>query len=169
MKTARFLLTIIASGSLALGLVYAGEPSSQSSERNPREKHATGVRPADPVHGNKDQMDRRSSKGNNDGRASGKSVQFGSMNTQTKHTSENELHQSGLKKAAAANDGLMMNKTGNHRDPLARLPVGSGITAPLPGAVRGRSDTEAVLGGLAASSAKNSAAALNGAAIKRKP
>ena len=40
---------------------------------------------------------------------------------------------------------------------------------PLPGVVHGRSATTAVVGGAAAANAKHSAAAVNGAAIKRKP
>jgi hypothetical protein len=139
MKTARFLFATIAFGSLTLGLGYAGEPSSQSSGQDPHKNHATSVRPAGPVHGNKNHLAK-------------------------------ELHQSGLKKAAtAANEGLMKNNTESHREQLARLATGRGATAPLPGGVRGRSATTAVIGGAAASSGKHSAAALDGAGIKRKP
>jgi hypothetical protein len=95
------------------------------------------------------------------------------MNAQTKRASANELHQSVLKKAAttatAANAGLMMNKMGNHYEPPARLPVGSGTTAPRPGVVRSRSATVAVIGGATASTARHPAAVVDGTAIMRKP
>jgi hypothetical protein len=160
MKTARFLFTIIGLGALTLGVSHAGEPSSQSSGEDPHKNHATSVRPADPVHGNKDQMDRTSKK----------SSQALPINNQSKRAPVNEVHQTGLKKAAtAANEGLMMNKIRNNHEQRARLPVGSGTTAPLPGAVHARSATVAVIGGLAASSGKHSAAVVNGAAMKRKP
>ena len=92
------------------------------------------------------------------------------MNTQTKRTSANEPHQSALKKAAtAANDGWMMKKLGDHHEQLGGSPVGSATTAPRSGVFRSRSATAAALGGLTVSSAKNSAAALDGKAMKRKP
>jgi 3-keto-L-gulonate-6-phosphate decarboxylase len=152
MKTARFLFTIIAFGSLTLGLGYAGEPSSQSSERNPHETHATSV------------------KVNDNGHASGKSIQAGPVNTRSKRAPVTEVHQPGLKKAAtAANKGLMMNKIRNHHEQPARLPVGGGITAPSARLARDRGAAAATIGGAAASSAKHPAAALSGADIKRKP
>jgi hypothetical protein len=64
---------------------------------------------------------------------------------------------------------LMMNTPGNHRDQPARLPMGSGTTAPLPGVVLGRGAAAASIGGLAPSSAKSSAAAINGTGMGRKP
>jgi hypothetical protein len=170
MKTARFLFTIVGFGALTLGLSYAGEPSSHSSEQNPRENHTASARPAGRRQGNGDQMDRKPSLLHNNGHALERSSQAGPLHTQINRTLGNELHQPGLKKAAtAATGGLMMNKIENHHQQLARLPVGGGTTAPWPGVVRSRSATLAAIGGLTASSAKNSAAALNGAAIKRKP
>ena len=90
--------------------------------------------------------------------------------TQTKQPSVSNLHQPGLNQAAtAARDGLRMNTIGSQRQPPARLPVVSATTAPLPCTVRGRGAASATIGGLAASSARSSTAAINGAAIKPKP
>jgi hypothetical protein len=137
MKTARFLFTIIAFGSLTLGLGYAGEPSSQSSGQDPHKNHATNVRPAGPAHGDKDQG---------------------------KRAAVTEVHQPGLKKAArAANGGLMLNKLRSNHEQPARLPAGSRTTAPKPGSVRGRSSAAAGVGGAAAASAKHPGLTLNGA------
>jgi hypothetical protein len=87
-----------------------------------------------------------------------------------KRTSANDLHQPGLNKAATpAKDGLIMNKTGNPREQLARLPLGTRPATPLPGVVRGRVAATASIGGLAASSAKTSAAVINGTGMKPKP
>jgi len=160
MKTARFLFALIGSGALTPGVGFAGEPSSQPSEHYPHQEHATSVRPAGRVHGIGDQMDRNSKKNS-------RAVP---INNQSKRAPVKELHQPGLNKTVpAAKGGLMMNKTRNNHEQPARLPVGRGTTAPLPGVVPARSATVAAIGGLAASSAKHSAAALNGAAIKRKP
>jgi len=73
------------------------------------------------------------------------------------------------KPASAANGGSMMGKTGNHYEQPARLPVGSGTTAPRPGVVRSRSATAALLGGATGPGAKHAAAVIDGAAIRRKP
>jgi hypothetical protein len=69
------------------------------------------------------------------------------------------FHQPALKKAiAAVTDGWILNRTGNR--PPARWPAGKATAASLPGAVRGRGAATAAIGG---------AAALDGAALKRKP
>jgi hypothetical protein len=82
----------------------------------------------------------------------------------------NEIHQPTFKKApAAANQGLMMNKIAKHYEEPARLPIGSGTAPALPGVVHGRSTGAATLGGIMASSAKNSAGVIDGAVLKRKP
>ena len=91
-------------------------------------------------------------------------------NTHTQRTSANDLPPPGLNKpATAAKDGLRLNTMGSQRQQPATLPVGSSTTAPLPGIVRGRGAAPATIGGLAASSARSSTAAINGAAIKPKP
>jgi hypothetical protein len=90
--------------------------------------------------------------------------------THTQHTPANDLQRPGASKAAtAAKAGSMINALGNHRDQPARLPVGSGATAPLPGVVRGRGAGTASVGGLAPSSAKSSAAGINGTGMGRRP
>jgi hypothetical protein len=160
MKTARFLFTMVGFGALTLGVGFAAEPSSPPSERVPRENHASSVRSVGPGHGSRDHMERNSAR----------SSQPGPLHTQTKRALGNGLHQPGLKRAAtAANGGWMMNKIEHHHEQPAKLPGGSGTTAPWPGVTRSRSAAAAVIGGLTASSAKNSAAALDGTAIRRKP
>jgi len=163
MKTPRLFFMIVGFGALTLGLGFAGEPSKQPAEQDSHENHTAGARPAGRAQGKRDQVDRTHSQFI-------RSSQASPISTQTKRTSGNEVHQSVLKKpATAANEGLMANKTGNHLEQLAKVPVGSGSTALLPGVVHGRSANAAVIGGMTPSSAKHSAAAVDGAGIKRKP
>jgi hypothetical protein len=92
------------------------------------------------------------------------------LNPRTKSTSVNDLHQRALNQpSTAAKGGLMMNRTGNPREQLVKLPVGSRTTALLPGVVLGRGATTGIIGGLALSSAKNSTAVINGTGMRRKP
>lgn len=181
MKTARFLFTIIAFGSFTLGMSYAGEPSSQPSQPSAQQSgdnHAAGLRPADLPHGKHtagktESTDVKPSNPKEDTHAIAKKSQADPISAQTQSTSANKLPQPALKKATLAakagltTGGLIMNKIGNQLP--AKLPVGSGTTAPRPGAFRGRSDTPMAIGGSTASSAKNSAAALSGSSIKPKP
>jgi hypothetical protein len=91
-------------------------------------------------------------------------------NARTQRPEVNDLHQPGSKKGVtAAGDGLMMHTTATHRPQLAKLPVGSGTTAPLSGVVRSQGAAAARIGGAASSSAKNSAAAINGTGMGHKP
>jgi hypothetical protein len=182
MKTARFL--VMAFGALALGVGYAGEPSSQSSEQVLHQNHTTGDPSAKPAQGKqeggkidqtpgkdlKPKEDNHHSKLKEDGRASEKGGKAGPVKPQVKRPSEKEPHQPERKRAAtAANEGLMKNKTENHREQPARLATGRGATAPLPGGVRGRSATTTAAGRAASASAKHSSLALNGSdMIKRK-
>jgi hypothetical protein len=159
MKTARFFLMIVGSGALMLGLGYAGEPSAPATHEN----HTTSDRPADQEHGHVQDRPKQLMKSHED------SGGMQGDHTWTKRASVNDLQQSGLKRAAAgANDGLVMNKMETRREEIARLPVGGGTTALAPGVVRGRSATAAGIGGLAASTAKNSAAAINGTGMNRR-
>jgi hypothetical protein len=90
--------------------------------------------------------------------------------THALRTPAGDLQQPGLSKpATATRNGLMMNTQGKHREQPARVPVGSGSSAPLPGVVRGRGATAAGIGGLAPSSARSSAAVINGTGMARKP
>jgi hypothetical protein len=144
MTTARFLFTMAGFGALTLGLSFADEPSRQPSGQGP----------------SKDQV------ANSHAAPRGQRV----GNTQAQSASANDLHQPGLNKpVTAAKDGLMMNKTGNPRQPLAKSPLGTGTPVPLPGVVRGRGAATASIGGWAAASAKNSAAAINGTGMRPKP
>ena len=142
MKTARLLLTIVALGALTLGRSYAGQPSKPPAEQNLRQLHATHDRPAS---------------------------RQAPLKTPTQRASANELRPPGLKKAAptAAHGGWTRNKIENHHEP-AQGPGGGGTTAPWPGVSRHRSATTAALGGGRTSSAKNSTAALDGAAMRIK-
>jgi hypothetical protein len=170
MKNARFLFTIIGLAALTPGVGFAGEPASQPSEQNSQESHATTVRPADRMRGNGDPSDRTQSKVNDPVRASEKISGPVSLTGQIKRAPANQLPRPVLKKAAtAAKDGLTIHKTTNPRELAAKPPVGSGATAPTTILVRGRSAATAIIGGAAAASAKNSAAVVNGADIKRKP
>jgi hypothetical protein len=165
MNTARILFTIVGLGALTLGLCYAGESSKLPAEQGPHKSHATSVHPAD-----RDQMDRKHSLSNSNGHGAERSGRTAPIYTQTKRASGNELHQPGLKKAAtAANGGLMINRTGNQHGQPARLPGGSGAAASGTGVVRSRKAGAAGIGGITTSSARNSAAVLNGTGIKRKP
>lgn len=150
---------MIGFGAFTLGVGLAAEPSRQSSERMSRENHPTGVRSAGPVRGSREQMEPNFAK----------SSPAGPIKAQSKRTPLHELAQPRLKKAAsAANGGGMMNKMENHHEPLAKLPGIGGTKALGPGLNRSRSAAPAVLGGLT-TSGKNSTAALNGTAMKRKP
>jgi hypothetical protein len=160
MQTARFLFTIVGLGAFTLGRCLAAEPFTPPSERAPRENHPTGVRPADPVHGSRERREPNFAS----------SSQTGPVKPQSKRTPPHELPQPMLKKAATAAHGAwMMNKIQNHHEPAAKLPGNAGATAPGPGISRNRNATPAVLGGLTTASAKHSTAALDGAAVKRKP
>ena len=165
MKTPRFLFTIIAFGSLTLGLCSAAEPPKLPADQYPHKYHATSVRPA-----NRDQTDRDHSLLHENAHTSARSGQAAPIHTQPKSPLGNVLHQPGVKKAgAAANYGLTINRPGIHREQSAKWPVGSGTTAPTSGIVRSRSAGTAVISGVTSSSARKSAAALNGNTIKGRP
>ncbi len=90
--------------------------------------------------------------------------------THTQRTPANNLQRPGASKAATVpKAGSMINTVGNHREQPARLPVGSGATAPLPGVVRSQGTGTASVGGLAPSSAKSSTAGINGTGMGRRP
>jgi hypothetical protein len=165
MKTTRYLFTIIAFGALALGRSYAVEPAGKPSGQDLRQHHA-----ADRMNDSGAQAERKVFQLHNNGRAPARTSQAGPVHIQSMHTSANGLHQPGLKKtASAANYKSMMNKTGSEHQQLARLSIGGGTTALSPGVVRGRSASAADTGGLSPSSVKHSTAALDGAAVGRRP
>jgi hypothetical protein len=158
MKTARFLFTLMASGSLALGLGYAGEPSSQSSKRETHENHTASDRLGGPAHGKMDRTDGKPSNPKVEGHA-------GPVNSQVKRTPEKEPRQLELKKAAAAaTEASIKKKIENQHVQLAHLLMAGGTAAATPGALRGPSATTTVIGKVRASGA------LDGAMVmKRRP
>jgi hypothetical protein len=197
MKTTRFLFTSAGFGVLTLGLSFAGEPSGPPP-RGPSEGQAASKPPAGQAQGNpardhRSYPDGTHSKSKEDSQAGPtrktmpahrpgpnrpKQAAIGreepgrqrADNPPAQRTPANGLPPPGLSKpATAAKDGLRLNPMGNQRQPPARLPVGSATTALLPGIVRGRGAAPATIGGLTASSARSSTAAINGAAMKRRP
>jgi hypothetical protein len=197
MKMARFLFTTVGFGALTLGLSLAGEPSKQTSGQAPSEDQAASRRPAGQAQGNqardnREQTDGTPSKSKADSRAFEQSRLAGPtkkampiqrpgqdrpkqaangheapgnqrvVDTHIRRTPANDLHQPGLSKTATvAKDGLMISTRGNH--------LGGGTTAPLPGVVRGQGPAPASIGGVAASGARSSTAAINGTGMKPKP
>jgi hypothetical protein len=99
-----------------------------------------------------------------------KSSQAVPLDSQSRRALANEPHPPGLNKSVpAVKNGLTVNKTGNHLEQAASLPVGRGTTAPLSGVVRNRGAAGAIHGGSANPRAKDSTAAINGTGMKRKP
>lgn len=91
-------------------------------------------------------------------------------NPQNNPPTVHDPHQPGLNQLSTARtDGLVWNKASRQPEQPAKLPIGSGTTAPLRSVVHERTVTAASIGGLAASSARHSTAVINGAGIKRKP
>ena len=144
MKTARFLFTLAGFGALALGASFAGETSPQAS----------GPAPAAGPAANSPAAPGQQSVGH----------------TQTKRAPAGDLHQPAPNKpVTAAKDGAMMNTAEKQRSrPTLSPPPSRFIALPVHPAP-GRGAAPASLGGLAAASAKKSAAAINGAEIKPKP
>jgi hypothetical protein len=149
---------------LRLAVSYADEPSGQPRHEN----HAAIHHSADPVRDKLAPSFATHSQSMNDGFASKKIGQPRPANFEPKHTPANDSHQTDLNKTAALNQGLLATKSGTPNEQLARLPAGAPFTAPSSGDARIRNANAASFGGLAHSSAKNSAAALNGTGIKRK-
>jgi hypothetical protein len=79
MKSAGYIITIVSLWVLAPGLSQAGEPPSQTSEKESRENQAPSVRPADPAHGDTVLADPIHSKVNADRRIGEQSSKAGPM------------------------------------------------------------------------------------------
>jgi len=155
---------MIGSAALTLGAGFAAEPSRRPAEKDSRAIHSASALPA-----NKVQPGQKHFLSGNIGHAAERSSQTARVNTQTPRAPAGEIHQPGLNKAAAtANRGWMKSGAEDRHEPFARLPVG-GTAAPRSGTARVRLVAAANIGGLMASSARNSAKALDGAAFKRKP
>jgi hypothetical protein len=158
MKKTCFLFTVIAFGSLSLGLGHAAELSSPSSKRETHESPAPSNRSGAPPHGKTGRTDAKPSKLKEDAHA-------GPVKSQVKRAPEKEPHQLELKKAAtAATKASIRKKTENQREQPARLVIGREATASTPGAIRGRSDTTTVIGKVRTSGALDGATV-----IRRKP
>jgi hypothetical protein len=158
MKTARYLLTIVGAGALTLGVGYAGEPSAKAAH----EDHTASDRPAELMDGHAQERPKQVVKSHE---VSGKKL---GETIRTKHTSVNEPSQPALNRTAPiANHELTMNKIETRHEDVPKAPMGGGTAALAPGVVHERSATTAGVGGLRASSAKTSAAVLNGTTINR--
>jgi len=131
--------------------------SEKSSQAGPIKKAMPAHHPG---------QDRSKQVANNHGDAAEKRVD----NHQNKPPAVNDFHQPALNRpSTVVKGGLVLNTIGNHREQPARLPPGGGTTALVPAVVPGRSATTAIIGGLAASSAKSSTAVIDGSGMKRKP
>ena len=150
MNSARFLITLAGFGLLTFGLSLAAEPSPPPPARGPAKvRLAQGhVAPAGPR-----------------------------LNEALgPNPLGNEPHLPALGKVPSAPiNGFVINNAAPLRQPLAGLPrdarplAGTKTAASLPGGLRSHAPATASLGGLAASSAKGSAAALSGTGMKPKP
>jgi len=174
MKTARFIFTFIGFGVFSLGLAFAGESSGQSHKSAPRENqkagdHSVDRPPGNQAHGKAVPMDGKPSKPNGPGTISQKIGQAGPINPGPRRTLATGLPQPESSRVATVpKNGLTMNQPENRNEQLAKPPSGRAVTASTPGVVRGRGANTASIGGLAASSARNSPRALDGATVKRK-
>jgi hypothetical protein len=135
------------------------KPKNNSQDAKPKENGgAEDLKPKD---------EGQHSKPKEDGRVSEKGRQAGPVKSPGKEPQQPESKKS----ATAAKVGPMTNKSGKPREPLARLPGGSEAVAPFPSR---RAAVAAALGKALdvtriTSSARNSAGALDGAAVQRKP
>ena len=165
MKT-YFLITAIGIGLLSAIPSFAGEPLKLRPEDDVGAKGAAGVRLAEPSHNRAVKLASPHFSLNASVHVPAKSI---SPPGQSSRSSANEIRLPASKKApAAASRGTTVNKMASHYEPPRKLPV-SGATSPsLPGAAHSHSNVPAHVGGLMASSAKNSTASLNGASMKRK-
>jgi hypothetical protein len=162
MTTARLLIAVIGLGALTFGLRAAGDPPRQSSDQDAREPHSISVHPVQPRQGGATQAIRPHSLFNGAGRVPEKINPAGPLHLQPKNAPNIQFHPQVLKKnSTAAKPGWLMSKAANHYEPSSKLPVG--------GVMHGRSPATDALGGLTANTAKKSAAALDGSAMKRKP
>jgi hypothetical protein len=191
MKTARFLLTFIGCGVLALRVSYADEPSKPPTDQIFRENHST-----EPAQSKTEPTAGKISEPKDGSQASKKIVLTGPSKTDSKRKPGADIHktdpkkkpgedlhktdlarkpverthQSDMKKPATAKDGIMTNKVGNSRNPLAKMPAGNESLASRAGVVRSRGATAALVGRvLIPSSTKYSAGPLDGASLQRTP
>jgi hypothetical protein len=151
-------------GVLSLGRSFAGE-----SERDARDKHTTSVHTAQPAQNKAVQANRTHSLSDGNAHAVARSSPPNVSNLQPERAAPTKIHKPASKSApAAASHRTTVNKLASHHEQPAQLPVRSETGPAVSGIGRGRSTTAGSVGGLMASSAKSSTAALDGAAMKRK-
>jgi hypothetical protein len=148
MKTTLLIFLVISFGAFTCDLSAAGDP------------HATSAHPAEAGRASVTPVDRPRSLLSSIAHVSQKSSQPGPLRIQPRSTPALEIHPPAFKKTVIAV---------NHYEPHAKLPVGSGNAPARAEVVHGRSTAAATVGGLTPSTAKRSAAVLDGAALKRKP
>jgi hypothetical protein len=165
MKTLCILFAIIAVAALPFPAAHAGEPASQASGHDSARRHAAVAHPAGPARDGKE-------------RSEGKSLKLvGNLRAPPLIVPANHApaiataaRPAPSKKAAPApTGGLALSKTPINREPSSKPPIGRGAIVPLPGAVHARGPAASSLNGAAASGARHSAAALNGASLSRNP
>jgi hypothetical protein len=139
----------------AIGLSALGEPPKLPAEQDARDH------PAAPGHGGGVLADRPRAFINSYAHALQRSSQPGPLHFLQKSTPIN--------KTVAAKGGWTLHKSISERQPPAKSPLGSGNTPAAAQEVRARANATAALGGVTGATAKKSAAALDGAAFKRKP
>jgi hypothetical protein len=165
MKTLCILFTIIAVAALPFLSAHAGEPANQTSGQDSARRHAAVARRAGPAQDGKERSEGKSLKlvGN---------LQAHPLNVPANHAPAiaTAAHPASSKKAAPASiGGLALSKTPINREPSCKPPVGRGAIVPMPGTVHARGPAASSLNGAAASGARHSAAALNGASLSRNP
>ena len=157
MNTARFLLIIIASGTLASRVGLASEPPAN---RAPHENHPAGAHPASELHPGKANMER----------SVPKSSQPGPLHTQIKPSPAKEALQHDVKRTPAIiHSGVTMNKPVSLHEPQDKFPENKSQMSPNPKLNHSRSASTPLMSGLTMPGTKYSAAALNGTTFRRKP
>jgi hypothetical protein len=192
MKTPFYLFAVVGFGALALGLSFAGEPSRQLTGKEPSENHTTSDRPADRVHpiqgrANGDQTHGKHSVLHQSGlNKAATATTAGLMMNKTGSPREQLASLPvGGGTTAPTLARIIHSPTAGSGDPayrigdfiaVGRVPLRAAVSAfqsvyeiPGPGVVRGRGTAAPIIGGLATSSAKCSAAVINGTGMKRKP
>ena len=170
MRTMRFLFVVLSFGALSLRLSIADEPATAAPQSALRDKSAATIHPTDTSRINIDRMDREHLLLHGVGLNWNWSRQPRSIPGLTESTAAYESHRPAVKKAiTAANQPFIVNKPTTYKAPPDKLPAGRETVPPLARVVPRRTAGVASLGGLNASTTKNSAAALNGTALKRKP
>jgi hypothetical protein len=157
MKTPRFLLIIIASGTLASRAGLATEPSAN---RAPHETHPAASHPASELHPGKGSMER----------SVPKSSQPGPLHTQIKPNPTKEALQHDVKRTPAIiHSGVTMNKPVSLHEALAKWPENKSQMLAEPKLNHSRSTPAPIMSGLTMPAAKYSTASLNGTTFRRKP